>query len=244
MPGKVVLAERLIDDLWGETVPSTVRTALQGLVSDLRKRLEPTRRERRATAVLRTAPPGYRLAVEPRCVDANRFRRLLEEARAGEAAERAATLREALDLWRGPALADFTYEPFAQREIATLEELRLEAIEQRVDADLTLGLASELVADLEALVAEHPSRERLRGQLMLALYRTVRQADALEVYRDTAERWSRSWESSRPAPSAARAGDPPPGPSSWSASRCQRERRSLSNRHARQALASGGAEDR
>ena len=132
---------------------------------------------------LRTAPPGYRLAVEPRCVDANRFRRLLEEARAGEAAERAATLREALGLWRGPALADFTYEPFAQREIAR-EELRLEAIEQRVDADMAVGPGARLVAELEALVAEHPFRERLRGQLMLALYRTGRQADALEVYRD------------------------------------------------------------
>ena len=86
-------------------------------------------------------------------------------------------------VWRGPALADFTYEPFAQRD-ATLEELRLEAIEQRVDADMAVGPGSELVAELEALVAEHPFRERLRGQLMLALYRTGRQADALEVYRD------------------------------------------------------------
>jgi DNA-binding SARP family transcriptional activator len=182
--GKVVSTERLIDDLWGETVPATVQTALHGLVSDLRKRLEPTRTKGGAPAALQTAPPGYRLAVEPRCVDANRFRRLLEEARAGEAAERAATLREALGLWRGPALADFTYEPFAQREITTLEELRLEAIEQRVDADMAVGPGSELVAELEALVAEHPFRERLRGQLMLALYRTGRQADALEVYRD------------------------------------------------------------
>jgi len=182
--GKVVSTERLIDDLWGETVPPTVQTALHGLVSDLRKRLEPTRTKGEAPAVLRTAPPGYLLAVEPTCVDANRFRRLLEEARAGEAAERAATLREALGLWRGPALADFTYEPFAQREIATLEELRLEAIEQRVDADMAVGLENELVAELEALAAEHPFRERLRGQLMLALYRTGRQADALEVYRD------------------------------------------------------------
>ena len=182
--GKVVSTERLIDDLWGETVPPTVQTALHGLVSDLRKRLEPTRTKGEAPAALRTAPPGYRLAVEPSCVDANRFRWLLEEARAGEAAERAVTLREALGLWRGPALADFTYEPFAQREIATLEELRLEAIEHRVDADMAVGPGSELVAELEALVAEHPFRERLRGQLMLALYRTGRQAEALEVYRD------------------------------------------------------------
>jgi DNA-binding SARP family transcriptional activator len=182
--GKVVLADRLIDDLWGEIAPSTARTALQGLVFDLRKRLEPSRRRGELAAVLRTAPPGYVLAVEPTCVDANRFRRLVEEARAGEAAERAAKLREALDLWRGRALADFTYEPFAQREIAALEKLRIAVIEDRIDADLTLGLASELVADIETLVAEHPSRERLRAQLMLALYRSGRQAEALEVYRD------------------------------------------------------------
>ena len=119
--------------------------------------------------MLRTAPPGYVLAVEPTYVDANRFRRLVEEARAGEAAERAAKLREALDLWRGRALADFTYEPFAQREIAALEELRIAVMEDRIDADLTLGLASELVADIETLVAEHPSRERLRAQLSGAL---------------------------------------------------------------------------
>jgi DNA-binding SARP family transcriptional activator len=182
--GKVVLVDRLIDDLWGEMVPSTARTALQGLVFDLRKRLEPSRRRGELPAVLRTAPPGYVLAVEPTCVDANRFRRLVEEARADGAAERAAKLREALALWRGPALADFSYEPFAQREIAALEELRIAVIEDRIDADLTLGLAGELVADIETLVAEHPSRERLRAQLMLALYRGGRQAEALEVYRD------------------------------------------------------------
>jgi DNA-binding SARP family transcriptional activator len=183
--GKVVSVDRLIDDLWGEIAPSTARTALQGLVLDLRKRLEPSRRRGEPPAVLRAAPSGYVLAVEPTCVDANRFRRLVEEARAGEAAERAVKLREALDLWRGPALAEFTYEPFAQREIAALEELRVTVIEDRIDADLTLGRASELVADIETLVAEHPSRERLRAQLMLALYRSGRQAEALEVYRDT-----------------------------------------------------------
>jgi DNA-binding SARP family transcriptional activator/tetratricopeptide (TPR) repeat protein len=183
--GKVVLADRLIDDLWSEIAPSTARTALQGLVFDLRKRLEPSRRRGELPTLLLTAPPGYVLAVEPTYVDANQFRRLVEEARAGEAAERAAKQREALDLWRGRALADFTYEPFAQREIAALEELRIAVMEERIDADLTLGLASELVADIETLVAEHPSRERLRAQLMLALYRSGRQAEALEVYRDT-----------------------------------------------------------
>jgi DNA-binding SARP family transcriptional activator len=182
--GNVVSAERLIHDLWGEVVPPTVRTALQGLVSNLRTRLEPRRARGEAPAVLRTAATGYALAIDPACVDANRFRRLLEESRAADAAKRAAALRQALNLWRGPPLADFMYEPFAQREIAALEELRLAAIEERVDADLDLGLESELVAEVERLVAEHPFRERLRGQLMLALYRTGRQAEALEAYRD------------------------------------------------------------
>ena len=182
--GRVVSTERLIDDLWGEAPPPTAQTALQGLVSDLRKRLEPTRDRDQAPALLRTAPPGYLLAVEPACVDAHRFRRLLEAAPAQAAAERAASLREALALWRGPALADFTYDPFAQREIAALEELRLAAVEERIDADLALGRESQAVAEIEALVAEHPFRERLRAQLMLALYRSGRQADALEVYQD------------------------------------------------------------
>lgn len=182
--GTVVPTERLVDDLWGEVVPYTVQTALQGLVWNLRKRLEPARSRGEAPELLRTVPPGYLLAVDPACVDANRFRRLLEEARAAEPAERVATLRQALGLWRGRALADFAYEPFAQREIATLEALRLAAIEERIDADLAVGRASEVVTELDALVTEHPLQERLRGQLMLALYRAGRQADALHAYRD------------------------------------------------------------
>ena len=93
-------------------------------------------------------------------------------------------LREALGLWRGPPLADFAFDSFAQEEIARLEELRLAAIEERIDADLALGRQADLVAELEALVAHHPLRERLRGQLMLALYRSGRQAEALQVYQD------------------------------------------------------------
>lgn len=182
--GNVVSIDRLIDDLWGDTAPVTVRTALHGLVSDLRRRLEPTRRRGQAPLLLRTNPPGYVLAVEPTCVDAHRFRGLVAEAQARKAAERAAKLHEALDLWRGPALADFRYEPFAQQEIAALEELRLAAIEDRIDADLARGLASELVPEVETLVTDHPARERLLGQLMLALYRSRRQTEALEVFRD------------------------------------------------------------
>jgi DNA-binding SARP family transcriptional activator len=185
--GNVVSTDRLISDLWGEVAPPTVRTALQGLVSNLRKRLDGKQVRDQPTAVLRTAPSGYALAVDPTCVDASRFRRLLEQARTADPMQRAATLHQALGLWRGPPLADFIYEPFAQREIASLEELRLSAIEERIDADLVLALASELVAELERLVAEHPFRERLRGQLMLALYRTGRQAEALEAYRDARE---------------------------------------------------------
>ena len=104
----------------------------------------------------------------------------------------ASTLRAALDLWRGPALADFAYDPFAQAEIARLEELRLDAVEERIEADLALGRSGELVGELEALTRDNPLRERLRGQLMLALYRSGRQADALEVYRQTRESSTRS----------------------------------------------------
>ena len=131
------------------------------------------------------------LRVEPDELDADRFERLLSEGRtAGEAKDHATAARrlhEALELWRGPALADFTYDPFAQAEIARLEELRLDAVEERIEADLALGKAADLVGELEALIRDHPLRERLRGQLMLALYRSGRQADALEVYRQTRE---------------------------------------------------------
>ena len=121
-------------------------------------------------------------------LDADRFEALLDTSRralaAGDAAAAAQQLREALALWRGPALADVAYEPFAQPEIARLEELRLVALEERVDADLALGLHDELTAELEAEIARHPLRERLRGQQMLALYRSGRQADALEAFQD------------------------------------------------------------
>jgi DNA-binding SARP family transcriptional activator len=209
--GKVVSVDRLIDSLWGETVPATVRTALHGLVSDLRTRLEPARRRGDAATFLRTSPPGYVLAVPPTCVDADRFRRLVAEARASKAVERVVKLREALGLWRGSALADFRYEPFAQQEIAALEELRLAALEDRIDAELALGLASQLVAEMEALVTEHPTRERLLGQLMLALYRSGRQAEALEVYRRAAKAPGGSRYRARPTPATAGAGDPSAG---------------------------------
>ena len=142
---------------------------------------------------LRSSPgaPGYLLELDPERVDAHRFARLAQEGRAaledGDASSAEVALREALALWRGPALADFLYEPFAQNQIARLEELRTVVVEERIDADLTLGRHVELVPELEALVQAEPLRERPRAQLMLALYRSGRQADALAAYRQARE---------------------------------------------------------
>ena len=181
--GEVVSSGRLIDDLWGEDPPATAQTALQGLVSSLRKRLEPNRGARGAPAVLRTVGSGYRLAVDALSVDANKFEALLQEARTLPMSERGPSLRRALGLWRGPALADVGDEPALQREVSALEEMRRGALEDRIESDLAGGLAGELVAELEKLVGVHPLRDRFRSQLMLALYRAGRQAEALEVYR-------------------------------------------------------------
>jgi DNA-binding SARP family transcriptional activator len=174
--GRVVSTDRLIDLLWGEQPPATAATSLQNFVSQLRKILGP--------AVLTTRPPGYRLEITPDQVDLGRFRRMVDEAKAAPPGERATQLRAALALWRGPALADLAFEPFAEHESARLEELRLAALEERLDAGLESGGHAELVGELESLVRQHPLRERLRGQLMLALYRSERQAEALNAYRD------------------------------------------------------------
>lgn len=182
--GEAVSTERLIDALWGSRPPRTARKALQGLVSTVRGRLADGDASGTAYSVVQTRPPGYALGVDPEQVDANVFRRLLIEADGAAADQKAQLLRAALALWRGPALADFAYEPFAQRATATLEEERLVAIEARVDAELSSGRDAELVAELEALIAEHPFRERLRCHLVLALYRSGRQRDALARYRD------------------------------------------------------------
>jgi YVTN family beta-propeller protein len=177
---QVVSRDRLIEDLWGAQPPGTAVQSVQVYVSRLRKLLP--------VDTLLTRAPGYVLEVEPDQLDLRRFEMLLaegHEALAGGDAERAAgALHQALQLWRGPALAEFAFEPFAQTEIGRLEDLRLVAVEQRIEADLALGRHAELIGELEALIAEHPYRERLRAQLMLALYRSGRQAEALEVYQD------------------------------------------------------------
>jgi DNA-binding SARP family transcriptional activator len=157
-------------------------------VSELRKILEPTSKPATPFQVLTTQGPGYLLRLAPEQLDLRRFERLLEEAREALAEGRpepaATMLREGLSVWRGPPLADFTYEPWAQLAIARLEELRLACLEERIEADLAVGRHGELVGELEALITEHPLRERPRGQLMLALYRSGRQAEALAAYQD------------------------------------------------------------
>ena len=178
--GEVVSTDRLLDELWGERPPPTARNALQNYVSQLRKTL--------GADVLRTRPPGYVLDVEPDAVDAVRFVRLLEGARGASAEQRAALLREALALWRGRALADLEFEPFALREAPRLDELRAAAEEELVAAELELGRHAEVVPRLEELVAANPLRERLHGQLMLALYRSGRQGEALAAYRTARRR--------------------------------------------------------
>ena len=183
--GEPVAAERIIDELWGEDPPRTAGTVVQGLISRLRRSLEPGRAKAGPSAILKTAGTGYCLAIAPESVDANRFKGLLDRARGATLEERPEILADALSMWRGPALADFTYEPFAQRAIAALEELRTQAIEDRVEAELSLRRGGDLVAELEEVIAANPFRERLRGFLILALYRAGRRADALEAYRKT-----------------------------------------------------------
>jgi DNA-binding SARP family transcriptional activator len=183
---EVVSRDRLIEDLWAGDPPETAATALHGYVSQLRKVLEPQARagEHR---LLVTQAPGYVLRIDPERLDLARFERLVREGKQelvdGEPHGAATALAEALALWRGPPLSEFASVPFALAETLRLEELRLSALEERVEADLALGRHANLVHELEALVAEHPLRERLRGQLMLALYRSGRQAQALEAYR-------------------------------------------------------------
>ena len=185
-----ITRERLIEELWPDGPPQTVSAVLNVYLSRLRRLLVGGKGEQ----PLLTEAAGYVLHVPPEGLDARRFETLLETGRqelaCGETARASVTLRDALALWRGPALADLAFEPFAQSEIARLEELRLTAIESRIESDLAVGRQDALVAELETLVAAHPYREGLRVQLMLALYRSGRQAEALETYRSARRTFS------------------------------------------------------
>lgn len=179
--GETVSTDRLIEDLWGEHPPESAAHAVQVYVSQLRKTLGPA---------LVTQAPGYALVLDPQQLDLTLFARRSVEGRAKldqDPEGAAAILREALALWRGPALTEFAFEPFAQIEIARLDELRRQCLEDRIEADLAAGRFADLIPELEALAAAEPRRERLRGQLMRALYRSGRTADALAVYRRTRE---------------------------------------------------------
>jgi DNA-binding SARP family transcriptional activator len=177
--GRIVPTERLVDGLWSGAPPPTAVASLQNFVAQLRKAL--------GQDAIETRPPGYQVRLEPEQLDLARVRRLVDEARASEPVRRAQLLGAALELWRGEPLDEFRYETFAQEEIARLEEFRLALVEERAEAKLAVGEHADLVEELEALVREHPLRERLRAQLMLALYRSGRQAHALEVYREGRE---------------------------------------------------------
>src|SRR4051794_20695257 len=180
---RAVSTSQLVDDLWGDDVPETARKMIQVYVSHLRKVLP--------ADVLVTRPPGYLLELPPESIDLIRFMRLRDEGRAAlgadDARTAAARFRDALELWRGPALAEFS-EPFARTEAAHLDELRVTCLEDRIASDLELGSHPDVVGELETLVAEHPLRETLHRHLILALYRSGRQAEALAAY----ERFRRS----------------------------------------------------
>jgi DNA-binding SARP family transcriptional activator len=177
-PNEVVSSDRLIDELWPSAPPQNAANALQYHVSQLRKVLG-------GSDAIVTQPPGYMIRVRQNELDLLRFERLVHEAEHAAPEAGARLLREALDLWRGPPLAEVAHQSFAQAEIVRLEELRLRALELRLEAELALGRHRELVGELEALVRQNPLREQLRAALMRALYGAGRQAEALEVYRQT-----------------------------------------------------------
>jgi DNA-binding SARP family transcriptional activator/streptogramin lyase len=187
---EVVSRARLIDDLWGERAPETAAASLHTYVSQLRKLLEGGNGSE--PRVLLTRAPGYLLVLDPDQVDLARFERLAREGKQQLAADNAQaaaeTLAQALSLWRGAPLAEFGPAPFALAESLRLQELKISALEDRIEADLVLGRHQDLIAELETLGREHPFRERLHGQLMLALYRSGRQAEALDIYRQSRRR--------------------------------------------------------
>jgi DNA-binding SARP family transcriptional activator len=181
---EVVSTDRLIDELWGDSAPATAPKIVQGYISQLRKSMGGG--DDADDHGLVTRSPGYVLRLHPDHLDSHRSMTLVAKGRAalsdGAADEASRLLHEALGMWRGPPLADFAFESFAQEEISRLDELRLTALEERIDADLALGRHAALVGELEGLIAAEPDRERPRAQLMLALYRSGRQAEALTIY--------------------------------------------------------------
>jgi predicted ATPase/DNA-binding SARP family transcriptional activator len=179
--GRAVPADQLVDALWGEEPPSAVRNGLQGLVSKLRRALG-------STSLVAMRGGGYTLEVPPEAVDVHCFERLVAEGRiaagGGNHEHAIELLAEADSLWRGDALAEFAYEEFASAEVSRLSEMRLAAVEERLDMELQLGRHRAVISELEALVTAHPLRERPRGLLMIALYRAGRQADALRIFQE------------------------------------------------------------
>ncbi len=184
--GKVVSLDRLVDEVWGRESPPQALASVQAYVSRLRRLLEPERAPGARPTVIVNQAPGYRIVVRTEDLDAARFQQLASRGhdllQQGQAPRAAETLEEALALWRGPLLADFTDASFVQAERARLEDLRLAAVEDRLSADLRIGRHARIVAELEQLTAEHPFRERLQGLHMAALYRSGRQAEALQSY--------------------------------------------------------------
>ena len=171
-----VTREHLIDEIWAGRPPPSATKVLQTYVSQLRRTF--------GRDVIRSVPAAYELRADVGSLDLLRFQQLVGNARDVGPAEANGRLREALSLWRGQPLAEFASESWAQSEIGRLEELHIEAVQQRIETDLALGASAELVPELELLVGQHPHREGLRAQLMLALYRSGRQADALAAYRN------------------------------------------------------------
>ncbi|MGI9607155.1 MAG: extracellular solute-binding protein [Acidimicrobiales bacterium] len=190
-PNSVFSTDAIIDGLWGDDAGPDRQNALWVYVSGLRKALEPEREKRTDATVLLTRAPGYLVEADPMSIDAHRFEHMVTEGRLladSDPSAASIVLGEALALWRGRAFEEFMYESWAQHEIARLDELRLGAVEARLDADLARGLSTELISELETLVREHPLREWLTGQLMLALNRAGRQAEALRAYQHLSAR--------------------------------------------------------
>jgi DNA-binding SARP family transcriptional activator/tetratricopeptide (TPR) repeat protein len=183
--GSVVSMDTLIDDLWGSEPPPTAEAVVQNAVSRLRKAL--------GRDLIETRPPGYVLRIDPGGIDARRFERLVHDARPLPPAERSAALHDALALWRGPAFADLAFETFLQEEIARLDELRLTALEDRIEAEVELGHHDGVIPDAAALASQHADRERLCRLVMLALHRAGRQQEALDAYEATRRALDEQW---------------------------------------------------